>query len=161
QRDLLQAAMANWSASNVSNRGQEKVLTNAVQPGGGQPSKNLKPPPFYVSLVVGNHLVHNCMIDSGASSSVMPKQIVDQLGLKTRYGAKATIRSEPIANFHIEPHVPSPINANCSAFDQEECSNDLEIGTKVEGIPDLTLDEWANKSHEFDPYKEIEESKLG
>ncbi|GAA8416863.1 hypothetical protein Hpkin68_15620 [Helicobacter pylori] len=25
--------------------------------------------------------MHNCMIDSGASSSVMPKKIVDQLGL--------------------------------------------------------------------------------
>ena len=28
-------------------------------------------------------------------------------------------------------------------------------------IPDLTLDDWANKSHAFDPYREMEESKLG
>ncbi|KAH9296663.1 hypothetical protein KI387_044243 [Taxus chinensis] len=241
QRDLLQVAMKNWSTSNqASPYGHEKVLTNVAQlegNHGGQQGKVLKPPPFYVSLIIGDKLVHNCMIDSGASSFVMPKQIADQLGLqyeviskgvvqldgttvatvgvikglnlilhacpnvtvlqdvsvidlpplfalclsrdftakiggylsvdwshmifRTRYGTKATIRSEPIVNFHIEPHVPSPINANCSAFDQEEWSNDLETGTKVEGIPYLTLDEWANKSHEFDPYKEIEESELG
>lgn len=37
---------------------------------------------------------------------------------RTRYGAKAMIISEPIADFHIEPHVPNPINVNCLAFDR-------------------------------------------
>ncbi|KAH9301908.1 hypothetical protein KI387_013491, partial [Taxus chinensis] len=75
----------------------------------------------------------------------------------TRYGAKATIISDPIANFHIEPHTLSPINANCSAFDQEDYPSTHEADTKVGCIPDLTLDEWENKRHAFDPYKEMEE----
>ena len=80
QRDILQAAMKNWSTSNQQAHTQEKVLTNVYQPEGnhrGQQGKVLKPPPFYISLIIGDKLVHNCMIDSGASSSVMPKQIAD------------------------------------------------------------------------------------
>ncbi|KAH9300833.1 hypothetical protein KI387_012416, partial [Taxus chinensis] len=53
--------------------------------------------------------------------------------------------SEPIANFHIEPHTPSQINANCSAFDQEDYPSTDEADTKVGSIPDLTLDEWMSK----------------
>ncbi|KAH9325866.1 hypothetical protein KI387_006044, partial [Taxus chinensis] len=79
----------------------------------------------------------------------------------TMYGAKATIKSELIANFHIKPHVPSLISAYFLAFDQEECSNDHELDTKVGNIPDLILDEWENKRHAFDPYKEMEEFELG
>ncbi|KAH9310538.1 hypothetical protein KI387_025573, partial [Taxus chinensis] len=77
------------------------------------------------------------------------------------YGAKATIRSEPIADYHIESYVPSPINANCSSFDQEDLLSTCEADTKVGCIPDLTLDEWARKRHAFDPYKEMEEDELG
>ncbi|KAH9313179.1 hypothetical protein KI387_028214, partial [Taxus chinensis] len=36
-----------------------------------------------------------------------------------------------------------------------------ETDTKVGCIPYLTLDEWKNKRHDFDPYKEMEESELG
>ncbi|KAH9301360.1 hypothetical protein KI387_012943, partial [Taxus chinensis] len=79
----------------------------------------------------------------------------------TRYGTKATIRSEPIAKFHIEPHTPSLINANCSAFDQEDYPSTDEADTKFGSILDLTLDKWASKVHDFDPYKETEESELG
>ncbi|KAH9316111.1 hypothetical protein KI387_024738, partial [Taxus chinensis] len=80
---------------------------------------------------------------------------------RTRYGAKATIRSEPIVDYHIESYVPSPINANCLAFDQEDLLNTSEVDTKVGCIPDLTLNEWVVKRHAFDPYKEMEESELG
>ncbi|KAH9311632.1 hypothetical protein KI387_026667, partial [Taxus chinensis] len=80
---------------------------------------------------------------------------------RTRYGTKVTIRSEPIANFHIEPHTSSQINANYSAFDQEDYLNTDEADTKFGSIPDLTLDEWASKVHDFDPYQEVEESELG
>ncbi|KAH9323102.1 hypothetical protein KI387_017741, partial [Taxus chinensis] len=70
QRDLLQTAMAKWSGSNGPPNQQEKVLTNTTQPEGnhGEQGKNLRPPPFYVSLVIGDQLVYNFMIDSGASS---------------------------------------------------------------------------------------------
>ena len=47
-----------------------------------QPSNLVKPPPFYVTIIIGKYLVHNCMIDSGATNSVMPKKIADQLDLK-------------------------------------------------------------------------------
>ena len=54
--------------------------TNLVQPSREvETSKNLRPPTFYVSLIIGDKLVHNCMIDSGASSSVTPKCVADTL----------------------------------------------------------------------------------
>ena len=45
-------------------------------------SKKTKPSPFYLSLIIGDKIVHNFMIDSGSSSSVMPRCVVDQAGLK-------------------------------------------------------------------------------
>ncbi|KAH9296175.1 hypothetical protein KI387_039763, partial [Taxus chinensis] len=100
QRDLLQAAMKDWPTSNQQVQMQDKVLTNAAQPEGshgGQQGKMLKPPPFYVSLIIGNQLVHNCMIDSGASSSVMPKQIADQLGLQYEITSKGVVQLDGTA----------------------------------------------------------------
>ena len=38
--------------------------------------------PFYITLTVHDHLLHNCMLDSGASHNLMPKAIMDILGLK-------------------------------------------------------------------------------
>jgi hypothetical protein len=38
--------------------------------------------PFYIMLTVYDHLLHNCMLDSGASHNVMPKAIMDRLGLE-------------------------------------------------------------------------------
>jgi hypothetical protein len=38
--------------------------------------------PFYITLTVFDHLLHNCMLDSGASHNVMPKAIMDRLGLE-------------------------------------------------------------------------------
>jgi ribonuclease HI len=38
--------------------------------------------PFYITLTVFEHLLHNCMLDSGASHNVMPKAIMDKLGLE-------------------------------------------------------------------------------
>ncbi len=45
-------------------------------------NKKVGTPPFYVSLIIGGKLVHNCMIDLGASSSVMPRCVVDALEMK-------------------------------------------------------------------------------
>ena len=42
----------------------------------------MKPSPFYISLIIGDKIAHNCMIDSGTSTSVMPKRTTDQLGIK-------------------------------------------------------------------------------
>jgi hypothetical protein len=38
--------------------------------------------PFYISLTVHDHLLHNCMLDSGASHNLMPKIIMEKLGLQ-------------------------------------------------------------------------------
>ena len=39
-------------------------------------------PPFYVSLLVDKLLLHNCMLDSGASSNVMTRKVMEQLNLR-------------------------------------------------------------------------------
>jgi hypothetical protein len=38
-------------------------------------------PPFYVSLKIHDMTLHNAMLDSGASHNLMPKVIMDELGL--------------------------------------------------------------------------------
>ena len=39
-------------------------------------------PPFYVSLLVDDLLLHNCMLDSGASSNVITRKVMEQLNLR-------------------------------------------------------------------------------
>ena len=39
-------------------------------------------PPFYVSLLVDKLLIHNCMLDSDASSNVMTRKVMEQLNLR-------------------------------------------------------------------------------
>ena len=38
-------------------------------------------PPFYISLRIHNLFLHNAMLDSGASHNLMPKMVMDNLGL--------------------------------------------------------------------------------
>jgi hypothetical protein len=38
--------------------------------------------PFFISLLVNDLLLHNCMLDSGASSNVMTWKVMEQLNLK-------------------------------------------------------------------------------
>ena len=39
-------------------------------------------PPFYVSLNIHNAILHNAMLDSGASHNLMHRMIMDKLGLE-------------------------------------------------------------------------------
>jgi hypothetical protein len=39
-------------------------------------------PPFYTSLNIHDKIMHNCLMDSGASHNLMPKTIMDELGLE-------------------------------------------------------------------------------
>jgi hypothetical protein len=39
-------------------------------------------PPFFVSLEISDQWLHNCMYDSGASSNIITKGIMQRLGLK-------------------------------------------------------------------------------
>ena len=38
--------------------------------------------PFYITLTMHDHLLHNFMLDSGASHNLMPKVIMEKLGLE-------------------------------------------------------------------------------
>jgi hypothetical protein len=38
--------------------------------------------PFYITLTVHDHLLHNCMLHYGASQNLMPKFIMEKLGLE-------------------------------------------------------------------------------
>ena len=47
-----------------------------------QPNDNSEyPPPFYVTLSVHEQLVHNCLLDSRASHNLMPKAVMEALGM--------------------------------------------------------------------------------
>ena len=39
-------------------------------------------PPFYISLTIHDQILHNVMIDSGASHNLMPKAIMETLNLE-------------------------------------------------------------------------------
>jgi hypothetical protein len=38
--------------------------------------------PFYITFTVHDHLLHNCMLDFGASHNLMPKTTMENLGLE-------------------------------------------------------------------------------
>jgi hypothetical protein len=38
-------------------------------------------PPFYISLNVHDKILHNCLLDSRVSHNLMPKAVMDELGL--------------------------------------------------------------------------------
>ena len=38
-------------------------------------------PPFYISLNIHDKILHNCLLDSGASQNLMPKAVMDEIGL--------------------------------------------------------------------------------
>ena len=44
--------------------------------------QNEEVPPFYVSLSIHDMTVHNAMLDSGASHNLMPKVIMERMGLE-------------------------------------------------------------------------------
>ena len=47
------------------------IALNSVDP------KRENHPPFYVSLLVENLFLHNCMLDSGASPNVMTRKVME------------------------------------------------------------------------------------
>ena len=38
-------------------------------------------PPFYITLTIHEQMIHNCLLDSGASHNLMPKEVMEALGL--------------------------------------------------------------------------------
>ena len=43
--------------------------------------KSNYPPPFYITLTVHDQMLHICLLDSGASHNLMPKAVMETLGL--------------------------------------------------------------------------------
>ena len=41
-------------------------------------------PPFYISLNIHDKMLHNCLLDSGSSDNLMPKVVMDELGLNIK-----------------------------------------------------------------------------
>ena len=39
-------------------------------------------PPFYTYLNIHDKVLHNCLMESGASHNIMPKNVMDELGLE-------------------------------------------------------------------------------
>jgi hypothetical protein len=56
-----------------------QVVTNASLT--GQRSRSTTPP-FLITFEIFNRNVHNCMVDSGASSNVMPLKVCEKLNIK-------------------------------------------------------------------------------
>ena len=38
-------------------------------------------PPFYITLTIHDQMIHNCLLDFGASHNLMPKAVMEALGL--------------------------------------------------------------------------------
>ena len=73
---LLQFAIPAPNAVNLEEERPEIYLGSLVQ---NQNDDN--PPPFYLSLNIHDKLLHNCLLDSGASHNLMPKKVMEELGL--------------------------------------------------------------------------------
>lgn len=81
------------------------------------------------------------------------------LFFRTRYGMKVTIKSEPLTKDHIKPYSPSPINTNLyatSAMEEQTMTSDCSTQEDY-----ISLDEWAAKDHELDPFQNTDEVGLG
>lgn len=76
QRDLLQEVIKEMDVTEDTIQGcSSSISTSLVKPLEAEnPKKISKPPSFYLSLIIGDKIVHNCMIDSMASSSVVLRE---------------------------------------------------------------------------------------
>jgi ribonuclease HI len=80
---LLQAI--NLPSNKVVPKDQEKVKEQHEDPPVVLTSRDRtkeENPPFFVSLEINDQWLHNCMYDSGASSNIITKGIMQRLGLK-------------------------------------------------------------------------------
>ena len=80
---------------------------------------------------------------------------------RTRYGTKVTIKSKLLARNHIKPYVPSIVNANLLAFDEEEHDIAVETRTQLDSIADILLDEWASSQTCENHFYRLQNADLG
>ena len=60
---------------------------------------------------------------------------------RTRYQTKSSIRVEHLSLNHMEMYTPSPININCTIFDEGEEYTSHKHTTPLVEVPDYILDE--------------------
>eukprot|EP00253_Pinus_taeda_P026618 PITA_26618 len=79
-------------------------------------SEDSEVPPFYISLRLHEYVLHNAMFDSGASHNLMPKAIMEKLGLDITH------------KYH-----------DLYYFDSNSGFNDIDIQlVEVEDVPDIS-----------------------
>ena len=81
QREKLLKAIKNPSQNNVdippavAYQDAPVILQNMDR-------RNEKNGPFYLSLLMNDYILHNCMLDYGASHNLMPKVVMENLGIE-------------------------------------------------------------------------------
>jgi len=74
QIDILRVALV------AQNEGMDKVL-NLFEAFKYLGMGKNKPPTFYMTLEIDEYILHNCLVDSGAAMTIMPKVVYDVMGL--------------------------------------------------------------------------------
>ena len=75
--NLLQPANSTFDSINLEEERHAIYMGNLVQ---SQNEDN--PPPFYLSLNIHDNLLHNCLLHSRASHNLIPKKVMEELGLQ-------------------------------------------------------------------------------
>lgn len=117
QRELLQKELKTVVEKNQSSSTHD--ATSFVKPTKeGETSKKWKYPPFHVSLIISDKFVHNCMVDSGAKSLLMPWCIADLLGVKYEPIAKIVLQlyGSIVTNVRILKNLEMALHAPPSFF---------------------------------------------
>jgi hypothetical protein len=76
--ELLQSEVSSLPTDSI-NLQDEKL---AVMLGLMVEDRNDSSPPFYTSLNIHDKVLHNCLMDLGASHNLMPKTVMEELGLE-------------------------------------------------------------------------------
>ena len=78
ERDLLksEASCPPTDSINLQDERPAVVLGPMVE------DRDDSSPPFYTSLNIQDKVLHNCLMDSGASHNLMPKIVMEELGLE-------------------------------------------------------------------------------
>lgn len=78
---------------------------------------------------------------------------------RTRYATKVRVKSNSLAKDHIEPYVPSAINANCVVLEDSELAAAQEL--QIECIPEVLLNEREVENIIDNPSELIQDDGLG
>jgi hypothetical protein len=75
---FLQPTTSSVSSDVISIQDENPTITMGLHISNGSDAS----PPFYISLNVHDKILHNCLMDSGSSHNVIPKVVMEELGLE-------------------------------------------------------------------------------